>query len=96
MKSIDLLSFVLHEVMRQHPSYTEEQAKVLLPQLHEMLGGEAYYVPKQSPSLQAEQRDALVKDALGSASNRELQERHGVSRATLYRLMKNPKPPGNR
>jgi Mor family transcriptional regulator len=90
MKGVDILDFVLHEVMRQHPSYTETQARVLLPQLHEMLGGDSYYIAKRAPAIQAEQRQALFRDALGPSSNRELQERHGVSRATLYRLMKKP------
>lgn len=88
IKGIDILSFVLHEVMRQHPSYTDEQARRLLPQLHATLGGDSYYVPKRSPTIVAESRDELYREALGPSSNQELQQRHGVSRATLYRLMK--------
>lgn len=87
--NIDILSFVLHEVMKQHPSYTSAQARELLPKLHAALGGDRYYVPKAAPELQQEAREALERDALGGQkSARELQERHSVSRATLYRLMK--------
>jgi Mor family transcriptional regulator len=93
IKAFDVLSFVLHEVMRQHPSYTEVQARQLLPKLHEALGGDSYYVAKTAPSLQEEKREALLRDAASSASPRELQARHGVSRATLYRLRKIKPPP---
>lgn len=84
MRSDDLLAFVLHEVMKQCPSYTEEQARVLLPQLHRALGGEKYYIPKEPPLLREEARDAVLRDLHRPTA--DIQQRHGISRSTLYRL----------
>jgi Mor family transcriptional regulator len=86
MRSDDLLTFVLHEVMKQCPSYTEEQARVLLPQLHRALGGERYYIPKEPPLLREEARDAVLRDI--HLPPAEVKERHGISRRTYYRLIK--------
>lgn len=86
MHGDDILTFVLFEVMKQHPSYTEAQARVLLPQLHRALGGEKYYIPKEPPSVKVEARAALLQDLDRPAA--EVQQRHGISRATLYRLRK--------
>jgi len=97
MNGSELLRFVVEQVAdlcRQHPDWSADQvARAYLPQAHAEVGGDSYYVPKHAPSAQEEARQALVRDAMGPATTRELQERHHVSRATIYRLMKRaPKP----
>lgn len=88
----DLVSFVLHEVvelLRRRPGASEEEVRrEILPIVHAQYGGESHWLPKRSPELVRQSRDALMRDVLGSASDRELIERHGVSRSTLYRLIK--------
>ena len=88
-EKLDVLDYVLREVMAAHPSFTEEQARALLPKLHAQLGGDKYYIPKVSPTQADERRRAIHRDALTtSLSTNDLQRRHGVSRRTIYRLVK--------
>lgn len=88
MRGDDILTFVLVEVMKQHPSYTEAQARALLPQLHQMFGGSRYYIPKEPPALKEEAREAVRRDMAAEMPPGEVQSRHGVSRAAYYRLVK--------
>lgn len=86
MRGDDILNFVLVEVMKQHPSYTEEQARALLPQLHRALGGEKYYIPKEPPAVREAEREAVLRDI--GLPPAEVLQRHGISRRTYYRLLK--------
>lgn len=88
MRGDDILTFVLVEVMKQHPSYTEVQARALLPQLHQMFGGSRYYIPKEPPALKEEAREAVRRDMASDMPPGEVQSRHGVSRSAYYRLVK--------
>jgi transposase len=45
-------------------------------------------IPKRKKHPNQEQRKAIFKEAMGSASDAEITERHGIHRATLYRMLK--------
>jgi Mor family transcriptional regulator len=51
-------------------------------------GGQRYYLPKGAKRMTDAQRDALYQDGLTSMTNEELQEKHKVSRRTIYNAMK--------
>jgi Mor family transcriptional regulator len=93
MKKIDLIHYIVTETLaRQMPGASREQieeaAKPMLQPMHDMFGGDRYYIPEQSPRLVDEKREAVVKDALGADPNEAIQRRHGISRRTLYRIIK--------
>lgn len=97
MKSTDILNFVLHEVMRVHPSFTETQAQRLLPELRKALGGQEHYVSKGEPvpgkphaskATPPAVAAAVYRDALTTMSTEEIVSKHGISRRTMYRLLK--------
>ena len=89
----DLLAYVVHETLRMHgvdgPSCEAETSRICA-QLRSELGGQEDYVPRRPPPLTKDtvRREKLMADALSPMSTREVEQRHGVSRATIYRLVK--------
>lgn len=51
-------------------------------------GGLRVRIPKRRKDLRGAQREAAYRDALSDAPLQEVLERQGISRATLYRLVK--------
>ncbi len=51
-------------------------------------GGLRVCVPKKNKKLLKEQRKKAFSDGLTSMPTKDVVEKHGISRATLYRLMK--------
>jgi Mor family transcriptional regulator len=96
MNGSDLLRYAVGAVTticREHPDWSVEQvARVFLPQAHDAYGGDSYYLPKRDPGQQEAAREAVLRDAASAVPARELQQRHGISRSSMYRLMKTRKP----
>lgn len=93
MNRLDVVHFIVTETLaKQMPGCSREQieaaAKPLLQPIHEMLGGDRYYIPERSPALADERRKTILRDSLTDAPTEVIQTRHGISRATIYRLAK--------
>jgi transcriptional regulator of acetoin/glycerol metabolism len=95
MNGSDLLRFVVAgvvEVCREHPGWSaEEVQRAFLPRVHAEWGGDRYDIPKVWPDGKREAREALLRDAADATfggTRSDVANKHGVSRWTLYRLMK--------
>jgi Mor family transcriptional regulator len=90
----DILAYIVEETLRSalrdQPQRVQPEAERILPGLRQQLGGERYYIREQPKPLTTDdtRRRAIVSDAMTSMSTREIQQRHGVSRTTIYRLLK--------
>lgn len=84
----DILLAVLQRVRAVSPGLTDEQARQIEDYVRAELGGLRARVPKRKKHPSQEQRKAIFKEAMGSATDAEITERHGIHRATLYRMLK--------
>lgn len=84
----DILQVVLQRVRAAGATLTDEQAQQVEDAVRAELGGLRARVPKRKKHPSREQRQAIFQEAMGSASDAEITERHGISRATLYRHIK--------
>lgn len=89
MKVIDGLREAFRAVQFERPELTDDIVEAALMQIVFVLGGERVVIPKniRSRRLSAETRAAAYADRY-SGPRGEIAMRHGISRATLYRLMK--------
>ena len=91
----DILLVVLMRVRAAVPTaISDEQAQQIEDAVRSELGGLRARVPKRKKHPSLEQRKAIFKEAMGSASDSEITERHGIHRATLYRMLKRGGGPG--
>lgn len=67
---------------------TREQEKEIEREIRAAYGGLRVRIAKRGKHLDPDQRRHVYQQGLTSASNREIQAENGISRATLYRLMK--------
>lgn len=94
MNVLARLRSALAAARQKHPSLTEEASEEALQQILAALGGEQVIMPKTTqgragrPSIPHQVQEAAFKDVLGTDSTATITARHGISRATLYRLMK--------
>lgn len=90
----DILQYIVEETLRSalrdEPQRVAPEAARILPSLRQQLGGERYYIREQPKALAVDdtRRQAIVRDAMTTMSTQEVQGRHGVSRRTIYRLLK--------
>ena len=84
----DLLLVVIQRVRQLAPGLTDAQALQVESAVRAELGGLRVRIPKRGKHASAEKRKAIFQEAMGSASDSEITERHGIGRATLYRYMK--------
>ncbi|MCB8747708.1 hypothetical protein LHU53_12415 [Rhodoferax sp. U2-2l] len=84
----DVISIVLRVVRTLRPDITSHEADQIKRQLQTECGGRRLYFPKGGQRLTPEKRAAVYQDGLSSMDNREIVAKHQVSRATIYRLMK--------
>lgn len=95
----DLIEDLLAMVRAEFPQCTDAQADSMDERIRALWGGQRLHIAKhrhRKPGRAAKDPAALQRayaDALGTASNEEVIRRHGISRATLYRLVKKG-PPG--
>lgn len=67
---------------------TREQERDIEREIRLEYGGMRVRIAKRGKHLTPEQRREVFRQGLSSASDREIIEDRGISRATLYRLMK--------
>ncbi len=93
-RRIDVLEFIvvetLRSALRDTPQNIESEAARILPGLRSALGNDRYYIPATPPALAPEddRRRRIVADAMSPMPTEEVERRHGVSRSTVYRLVK--------
>ena len=84
----DLLLVVIQRVRLLTPGLTDAQAAMVESEVRAELGGLRVRIPKRRKHLSEEQRQAIFKEAMSSDTDAEITERHGIHRATLYRMLK--------
>jgi transposase len=85
----DIVLEVLQRVRVTLPALTEALAQEIEAHIKAEYGGRRVRIPKRKKHATAEQREAILKDALNpSASDEEITQRHGIHRATMYRMLK--------
>lgn len=97
---LDLIQTLLAMVRAEFPQCTDDQAAQLDARTRAVWGGQRVHIPKNShrrAGNQAKPPETLQRaytDALGAEPTEVITTRHGISRATLYRLMKKGPPVG--
>lgn len=84
----DIVQEVLQRVLAVSPSLSLEAARQIEAEVRAEFGGLRVRIPKRKKHLTAAQRAAAFRDGLSDAPTEEVAARQGISRATLYRLMK--------
>lgn len=84
----DIVALVLQRVIAMAPGFSEALAKQIEHEVKELHGGKRVFVPKGSKRMTPDERQALFVDGLTDMSTEDLTKKHKISRATLYRAMK--------
>lgn len=85
----DIVLEVLQRVRFTFPALTEALAQQIEAHIKAEFGGRRVRILKRKKHPSAEQREAIVRDALNpTASDQEITQRHGIHRATMYRMLK--------
>ena len=89
----DVPLYIVQEVLRQviamAPGFSEALARQIEASVKAEHGGRRVFVPNGAQNrLSPEQKQAAYKDGLSSMPTPEIQAKHKISRASLYRLMK--------
>jgi Mor family transcriptional regulator len=92
MTARDIIRDIIERLMAHEASITEELALKVEHEARAHWGGQAPYVPKETKR-QAHVRQKVFADALTAMPTAEVIKRHGISRRTLYRLLKKPPEP---
>jgi transcriptional regulator of acetoin/glycerol metabolism len=79
---------VIQHVRQLVPEITDAKAHQVDAEARAELGGLRVRIPKRGKHPSAEKRKAIFKEAMSNASDAEITERHGIHRATLYRMLK--------
>lgn len=90
----DLLLVVIQRVRAMVPQLTDAQAQQVEADTRAELGGLRVRIPKRGKHPTAEKRKVIFQEAMGTATDAEITERHGIHRATLYRMLKRGGGPG--
>ena len=85
----DIVLELLQDMRAFFPDITDEIAQQIEADLKARHGGRRVRINKRGKYLTDEQREAMVKDALNpTVSDEEITQRHGIHRATMYRMLK--------
>ena len=84
----DVVAYTLQVALALVPGLSTEQAKQIEDDVKNKYGGRRFYIPKGAKRATPEQRAALYKDGLSTMATADIAKKHQVSRATIYRLMK--------
>ena len=84
----DIIEILLAKVIAMAPSFSQALAQQIDRDVRAESGGQSMYVPKSRKHLTPEQRQLAYQDGLSGMPTEQVTEKHGISRATLYRLMK--------
>lgn len=100
MSEPDVIQFLLAMVRAEFPACTDRQAEHMDERTRAVWGGQRVHIAKarhRRAGNQAKPPDVLQRayaDAMGAEPNDVITRRHGISRATLYRLVKKGPPDG--
>lgn len=86
-KPNDIVSRFIELAAASCPSFTDDIALGIEQQIRQEFGTEACYVAK-TLDRDRKAKDSAVEEARRSGRVREAAERNGISRATLYRLLR--------
>lgn len=98
MSVLERIRQALATAREKRPGFTEEMSEEALLQILAALGGEQVILPKTTqgrrgrPATSADVQAAAYRDALGGEPDSAITSKHGISRATLYRLVKRGPP----
>lgn len=85
----DIVQEVLRRVIAMAPDFSLALADQIEQQVKAELGGRRVFVPKGAQRrLTLEERRQVYQDGLSNMPTNEIQAKHKISRASLYRLMK--------
>ena len=86
---LDIVVELLRMVAAMSPGLSAEHLAQVEQALRTEYGGLRVRIPKRSKFMTPDQRQALFKDGLTKMSTPQIVAKHKISRATLYRQMKN-------
>jgi Mor family transcriptional regulator len=90
----DIVREILRLVTLAVPELGPDLVRRVEIDVREQFGGRRWFVAKgKQRRLNSDERKQFVIDAVSNLRDEELQQRYGVSRATLYRHMKRRPPP---
>lgn len=85
----DIVQEVLRRVIELSPGFSQALAQQIEQQVKAELGGRRVFVPKGAHTrLTPEKKQQIYQDGLSNMPTPEIQAKHKISRASLYRLMK--------
>jgi Mor family transcriptional regulator len=87
----DILRAIRDHLLAHDDSITEELWLTVEREIRDEYGGQEYYIGTREKKTPDELAEKVMKDVLTDMSTKEITKRHGISRATMYRLMKRPK-----
>lgn len=93
----DIVVVILRQVVQMAPQFSEALARQIERDVKAEYGGRRVRIPKDKKHATEQARTQVFHDIVGTTlSDREIQHKHGISRATLYRWAKlgptEPKP----
>jgi hypothetical protein len=97
----DLIEYLLAMVRAEFPQCTDGQADHIDERVRAVWGGQRVHIAKHlrrkrgRPPTAPEVLQRAYADALGTEPTHSITSRHGISRATLYRLVKKGPPGGD-
>ena len=84
----DIIALVLQKVMAMAPGFSRTLADKIEQEIKDSHGGQRLFIPKGPKRMTPEQRKAVYQDGLTGMENKEITDKHSISRRTLYRVMK--------
>ena len=85
----DLVAYTLRLVAAEVPGLSAHVVAKIEKRVKAEFGGRRHYLPKGAKRLAAAERVAVFEDGLRNLPDQAITEKHQISRATLYRVMKN-------
>jgi DNA invertase Pin-like site-specific DNA recombinase len=83
---LDIVELILK--MAQAEGLSADAAHHIEQAVRTQHGGERVRIPKRKKHMSPEQRQKAYEDGLSNLPTEEITSKHGIGRATLYRLMK--------
>ncbi|CAE6723415.1 hypothetical protein [Candidatus Nitrotoga fabula] len=84
----DIVTVILQRVAEVMPGMSDDLVHQVEDEVRREYGGQRWFVPKRRKHLTHEQRNNVFKDGLSNMPTKEIVQKHKISQATLYRLMK--------
>ena len=85
----DIVQTILQRVIAMAPQFSQALATQIEQEMRAQYGGQRVFVSKTGKKFLTDaQRLKAYQDGLSHRSTEDVANQHGISRATLYRLMK--------